>query len=139
MVVARNTFFYILTAFVFLILGIFLGNAYTINTHKTYLQKKITDCTKNIDQVKWDSILTVYHHLDKSNLTITFWNKSDCFNFENISTKLLVYKKNNLDTISVTLKEIVHANKKTTINIQQFNIDSIKILQSVINQKSLNF
>ena len=102
------------------------------------MERKINACTQNIDKINWESFLVMNHQLLRNTLSVSYINKSDCFNFKNIKTDIIRYKKGNIDTITMTLKEVVLANKKLTIDIQEFDADSIKILQSVINQKSLN-
>jgi hypothetical protein len=122
-----------------LITGIYIGNAYAISIQKKQIQLRLNVCMNNIEKVNWSNMIHVEQHLDNSQLTMTYRNLSDCFDFLNIKTELLIFKNGISDTLSLTLKETVKANKKITIYIQQPNVDSVKILQSEIIQKSLNF
>ena len=122
-----------------LVAGIYIGNGYALSIQHDQIKEKLNDCTKNIEKINWSSLITVSHHLDKKQLSLVYINKSECFNFESITSKLIIYRNGNPDTASITLKETVKANKKLTIYIQEPNADSVKILQSNINQKSLNF
>jgi hypothetical protein len=122
-----------------LIVGIYIGNGYAHTVQHSQIKTKLNDCTTNIDKINWSSLLVIDHHIDKNQLILAYTNKSECFNFESITTELIIYRNGIPDTASITLKEIVKANKKLTIYIKQPNADSVKILQSIVNQKSLNF
>jgi hypothetical protein len=136
---AKTTIIFILVIITSLLAGIYIGNGYALSIQHDQIKSKLNDCTKNIETINWASLINVSQHLDKKQLSLVYTNKSDCFNFESITSQLIIYRNGIPDTASITLKETVKANKKLTIYIQQPNADSVKILQSIINQKSLNF
>jgi hypothetical protein len=122
-----------------LIVGIYIGNGYALSIQRSHIAKKLNTCTQNLERIDWPSLISISHYLDKKSLSIVYVNKSECFNFESITSKLIIYKNGISDTTLITLKETVRAKNKLAINIQQPNADSVIILQSTINQKSLNF
>lgn len=122
-----------------LILGVFVGFAYGKTLTIEAASKRITDCTKNIDNINWNSFIKVSTiRTARKAVVITYKNNNSCFNFDRISTKLIVYNSGKIDTINFTLKEQVKALQKITLDITEIECDSIKPLQSIVEIKSIN-
>lgn len=121
------------------ILGVFLGIAYSQHQEKEQLQTRFRECSTNVKEIEWPSLLNVFSRSQNGILSITYQNKSTCYDFNKVTTDVVFISKGVPDTVSLTLKEIVYAGKKVTIDVRDIKFDSAAVLQSLINVTSINF
>jgi hypothetical protein len=124
----------------FLLIGLYLGYAYGKMETGKIATARLNECSQKADNVKLETFLDVaLNKSNKNTFIITYKNNNDCFDFNKINSQIKVYNNNEIDTITLTLKETLYAHKKITLDITDLPCDSIKLLNSVIINKSINF